>query len=1022
MKKKFALSLCAVLAMVCSCESGSSSSSGGASEDSDPCDLCTSDQWCDEGQCRDNLPVVTECQPACQGDEICVNGSCQKTGSGELEKVCTHECGPNYVCVKGECVGDVEHHACAECVDDETCYGGACVKIEDACINCGVNAICVGGVCYSEDTPQKACLSCKEGQVCRDNVCYDATDFCATCAIDEMCVGGNKCEKIADPCKACTADQACVDGECVSCPNVICGGVCCASEEFACDLYTGKCEYTMIGQPACDGLYCQADEVCTEEGTCEHDCKGEGTVCNNTCCGDKQFCNIDHCSPMCDEDASLCGEGGAEICCPNSKVCLNGQCLDPCAGTRCGSSFEYCCDDSTEVCAFNKCIKPTSENTCTVNDDCDLWSFCETASKRCLNQDEDTNACIWRPQIAAFEPKKQWDKNVGVILAPIVALNLTDDNGDGKIDDKDIPDIIGVGRGNTAGHIYVLSGDDGHLIVDHAPTNDTNVMTRFNLGAAKVDDDEYPEIVIGGADLVYKDGKHDFIRIFNVVPDSKSATGYSLVLKKNIPTVLQVSPERRDIETHASFVDIDNDGHTEIVTASGVIGDDFEYKCKFDKTTLPLHTNYYVDDIIVADLDQDGYGEIIGNKLVSHDCKLLADAPAGGGRAAHVAVGDLLPDTGEPGELVPEIVRTTHDGKVHIAKVYKVVSTDADGKETVTWSMKVVKSTNIPVSPKRCTSNCATVSGPPVLADFDGDKKVDIGIASKYSYVVFRNDLTTLWEDLTTQDYSSARTGSSVFDFNGDGISEVVYRDETLLRIYSGPGKNGEAEVVFSTPSASDTVSEYPLILDVDNDGQTELVFADKTGFHVYEDPNGNWVRTRKIWNQFAYHVTNINEDGTVPRHEQANWLNKRLNNYRANTQPEDGFNAPNLVAGSLTSNITGCPSSSTLYAEISNKGSLGVSEGIYVSFYINTESQQLYLGTTQTKQPIAPGETITVAFDWDRTVTVVGSGEKTTFKDGATVSFVIDDNPDPSVLSTLHECVDTDNSGSGALLACPVL
>ena len=1020
MNKKLAFYVC-LAAFVCGCESSSSGSSVPEPEE-DLCGGCPENEWCDEGTCRKDA-IDSACEPACTNDQVCNNGKCESGGSGELNVKCTPECGVNYVCENGKCVGDKENHACATCASDETCYGGACVKLETACAQCGKDAVCIGGVCYSENTTQSQCLKCSPNQVCRGNTCYDATDFCATCSMDEKCVDGKNCVKLDDPCAACSAEQACVDGVCVACPYAMCNGVCC-EDGYDCDRYTGKCEFVLYDQPACNGLYCNEDEVCSTEGQCEYDCGDAGTPCDYTCCGDGSYCNIDHCSPVCDTNASLCGVPGSEVCCSNDMVCENGKCLAPCDGTRCGASLEYCCDTSDEICAFNKCITPTSELTCAVNDDCDLWSFCETASHRCISQDEDTNACIWRPEIAAFSPKKQWDKNLGVILCPIIALNLTDDNGDGKIDDKDIPDIVGVGRGTTSGSIFVLSGDDGHVIVNQPKTKETNVMNRFNLGAAKVDKDEYPEIVIGGADTDYRDGKHDFIRIFNVVPDEKSETGYSLVLKANVPTVLAPSPERRDIETHASFVDVDDDGHVEIVTTSGVISDAFEYKCKFDATTLPLSTGYYVDDIIVADLDQDGKSEIIGNKLVSHDCKLLADAPTGGDRAAHVAVGDLLPDNGEEGELVPEIVRTTHNGKVDIVKVYKTITKDANGNDVVTWTQKVAKSTSIPVSPTRCTQNCNTVSGPPVLADFDGDKKIDIGIASKYSYVVFRNDLTTLWEDLSTQDYSSARTGSSVFDFNGDGISEVVYRDETMLRIYSGPGKDGKAEVVFSTPSSSATVSEYPLILDVDNDGQTELVFADTAGFHVYEDPNGNWVRTRKIWNQFSYHVTNINEDGTVPRHEQANWLNKRLNNYRANTQPEDGFNAPNLVAGTLSASLDKCPTHTTLTATLSNKGSIGVQPGVYVSFYINEEARQLYLGTVKTTEPIAPGMTVSVVFDWDHTATVVGSGsdEKINYASNASITFVINDNPDPEALSTLHECVDTDNAGSGVTEACPIL
>ena len=33
----------------------------------------------------------------------------------------------------------------------------------------------------------------------------------------------------------------------------------------------------------------------------------------------------------------------------------------------------------------------------------------------------------------------------------------------------------------------------------------------------------------------------------------------------------------------------------------------------------------------------------------------------------------------------------------------------------------------------------------------------------------------------------------------------------------------------------------------------------------VYEDAQKRWIPTRRIWNQHAYHVTNVREDGTHP-------------------------------------------------------------------------------------------------------------------------------------------------------------
>ncbi len=130
-----------------------------------------------------------------------------------------------------------------------------------------------------------------------------------------------------------------------------------------------------------------------------------------------------------------------------------------------------------------------------------------------------------------------------------------------------------------------------------------------------------------------------------------------------------------------------------------------------------------------------------------------------------------------------------------------------------------------------------------------------------------------------TEDDSSRVTGSSVFDFNGDGAAEVVYNDECQFRVYDGLS----GAVHFSEPSESRTRIEYPVVADVDNDGNAEIVFATTTesgfcsenldseynaGMEVWGDASDLWVSARRIWNQHAYHVTNVTEGGMIPMYE----------------------------------------------------------------------------------------------------------------------------------------------------------
>jgi hypothetical protein len=132
----------------------------------------------------------------------------------------------------------------------------------------------------------------------------------------------------------------------------------------------------------------------------------------------------------------------------------------------------------------------------------------------------------------------------------------------------------------------------------------------------------------------------------------------------------------------------------------------------------------------------------------------------------------------------------------------------------------------------------AGLGGAPTVADFDGDGLPEISTAGSANYVVYDPDCADpplrangacpsnstnlqLWTT-PTQDISSSRTGSSVFDFQGDGPAEVLYNDECFLHIYDGT--TGQELLNPVLPSSSRTAAEYPLVADVDGDGNAEIV------------------------------------------------------------------------------------------------------------------------------------------------------------------------------------------------------
>ena len=115
--------------------------------------------------------------------------------------------------------------------------------------------------------------------------------------------------------------------------------------------------------------------------------------------------------------------------------------------------------------------------------------------------------------------------------------------------------------------------------------------------------------------------------------------------------------------------------------------------------------------------------------------------------------------------------------------------------------------------------------------------------------------------------------GFTVFDFNQDGKSEIIFRGETKLFIL-----DGSTLTKLCTPMtvSSGTTAEYPIVADVDMDGHADIIVTEEyvpangsAGcVSVFESKTkGAWGPARKVWNQWPYNVVCINEDMTVPKY-----------------------------------------------------------------------------------------------------------------------------------------------------------
>jgi hypothetical protein len=454
-----------------------------------------------------------------------------------------------------------------------------------------------------------------------------------------------------------------------------------------------------------------------------------------------------------------------------------------------------------------------------------------------------------------------------------------------------------------------------------------------------------------------------------------------------------------------SLVDLDDDGRPEIIAEKHV----FDARgCLLNPSSSSTPYLRLGTFETAADVDNDGVPELVDSQGVYRWDAMRRDwvledyfrPPAmvtlRRGLTAVADFGRLSAGDQNPAVRVPEVVVVSGESDVYNANGLATVRIQTIRGEVVFGPYPLYGRGN---------------GGAPTAADFDGDGWPEFAAAGRTFYTVYDPDCVpslpanarpggrcgrpmnsplpegVLWAQ-ASQDASSACTGSSVFDFDGDGRAEAIYRDECFLRVYQG----ATGQVIYSSPARSGTGYELPVIADLDGDFATEIVVpragagincpavdplqpmmpmmpaGDLTGFVVLRDPMDRWAASRPIWNQHAYSVTHITDDARVPRSSEMrrNWDVPGLNNFRQNVQGSLGTAALADLTVSVAgaSDLCGVSGPVSLNARVCNRGTNPVADGAIVRFEL--EAQDGGTGATlcdaRTTRLLTPGTCTDVA------------------------------------------------------------
>ena len=694
--------------------------------------------------------------------ENCASGKCLETGEcAPKSSTNPGNGGETEPCEEGGCETEVKYLE----------EGESCDPADDTA-ECEHPLVCENNTCVKKSAPSK------------ENTCSDDND-CAGQSANTTCMPDNVCGRYVGIGESCTSDFGesvrCQEGlECDSfCYELLAAEADCESGDtlHVCDMMNnyfcveGKCrqyDYNVARGGACNDSYLK----CTSGLNCE------GGVCTQTV-----------------GEGDACNPSDNLICAP-SMECIGGVCkaiTGSCTkSSDCTEKDSFCCL-SASCGAIGKCMPYEGSVT---HDE-----MCRFTTKPGVFEAQ--VQCRWQPPA-----DDQWPKSKKVEMPPIVGHF-----GNKKGINTTVAVYSFNARGEESSNADVLSV----IRFIDPQTCDTLESIRVNLAhwwnhypaAADLNDDGYLEFIVvnsGNKAVAYK---------WN---GSAHEVYWTADTASNGPMAVY---------------DVNGDGKPEVIAGTTVLNGQTG-KAIFKGEGA----GYKTFSLGNFDNDPNGYASQLRNdgiyKWDNAKSKWVQKLKISGKK--HTAYADF----GTPGATAADFDFTHLDGSpeyVFSGGGVLMVYASHQKSDGTLEAQKVMNVTLLAAA-----DGTAADGGPVTIGDFNNDGLPEIGIASSGYFGVYDPkckayeagkcaDKNVLWERWS-QDKSSGETGSSLFDFDGDGQTEAVYADECFTRVYDG--KTGR--VLFSTRRSSATSIEAPVIVDVDDDGSAEILMGSDNAKNCYND------------------------------------------------------------------------------------------------------------------------------------------------------------------------------------------
>ncbi|MDH4049038.1 MAG: PKD domain-containing protein [Gammaproteobacteria bacterium] len=618
--------------------------------------------------------------------------------------------------------------------------------------------------------------------------------------------------------------------------------------------------------------------------------------------------------------------------------------------------------------------------------------------------------CNWRPTL-----------NHSLLRNTPTVGPLIDTDGDGDVDERDVPAIVTAVQGNflgtgSGGTLYAIRGDNCEQIWA-VPNPGSFEAENSAPSIADIDGDGRPEVIMrGGTNVRAYNGSDGSLR-WNVPAGVGASPGYSVAV-----------------------ADLEGDGLAEIIVGEAVINSDGTLRWQTNQASD--QTRYYGGFATAnggrhaADLDGDGILEVIagpsayditGTKIWHWRTWSLLTTEVGWNLRAYLNPADLTQFTTYYSDsalrdgytatadvdgdgLLEVVVITDPDGNYRAddtrpGPAMWIFEHDGSPKNTV-----VNRNGQLWIEPYLLHRDIQIVMpdsdpGPPAIADFDGDGEPELalqireGQPAPVTYANRRKAFTRVYEFNPAvgadglaipnwsfamefpQNFTTSTMSVTAFNFDSDGDSEVVVWDAQLLYVLNGDDGSVLHSFGIDRYNVGSHAHELSSIADVDNDGEVEIIVTAYTGgppaaagpvqpplrgILVLGERDGDWGHARGIWNQWNYAGKNINDNSSVPTSSGRGADVNTGFRQQLPLKGVDPFAAADLLVSRVTISQGSCPANAGVTARIANGGSLQAGGGVPVDFYLgNPAASGVLIGSLQTSRPLFPGDFEDVVLNW---------------------------------------------------------